>query len=133
MTPSILDSIEKGTRWSAVDWLRAHDRRTQLFRAVQLVFERFDVIATPTMTAPPKPLDAGGSIATPMYAEWAAPLYPFNLTGHPALSVPAGFTAGGLPVGLQLIGSWFAERQLLRLAALLEAMNPWHEQRPPLH
>jgi aspartyl-tRNA(Asn)/glutamyl-tRNA(Gln) amidotransferase subunit A len=133
MTPSILDSIEKGTRWSAVDWMRAHDRRTQLFRAVQLVFERFDVIATPTMTAPPKPLDAGGSIATPMYAEWAAPLYPFNLTGHPALSVPAGFTAGGLPVGLQLIGPWFAERQLLRLAALLEAINPWHERRPPLH
>ena len=92
-----------------------------------------DVIATPTMTAPPKPLDAGGSIATPMYAEWAAPLYPFNLTGHPALSVPAGFTAGGLPVGLQLIGPWFAERQLLRLAALLEAINPWHERRPPLH
>jgi aspartyl-tRNA(Asn)/glutamyl-tRNA(Gln) amidotransferase subunit A len=133
MTPSIFDSIEKGTRWSAVDWMRAHDRRTQLFRAVQLVFERFDVIATPTMTAPPKPLDAGGSIATPMYAEWAAPLYPFNLTGHPALSVPAGFTAGGLPVGLQLIGPWFAERQLLRLAALLEAINPWHERRPPLH
>jgi aspartyl-tRNA(Asn)/glutamyl-tRNA(Gln) amidotransferase subunit A len=131
MTPSILESIEKGRRWSAVDWTRAHDRRTQLFRAVQLLFERFDVIATPTMTAPPKPLDAGGSIATPMYAEWAAPLYPFNLTGHPALSVPAGFTDGGLPVGLQLIGPWFAEQQLLRLAALREAINPWHDRRPP--
>ena len=71
MTPSILDSIAKGTRWSAVDLVHAHDRRTALFRAVQRLFERFDLIATPTMTAPPKPLDAGGSIATPMYAEWA--------------------------------------------------------------
>lgn len=60
---------------------------------MQRLFERFD--ATPTMTAPPKPLDAGGSIATEMYAEWAAPLYPFNLTGHPALSAPAGFSTGG--------------------------------------
>jgi aspartyl-tRNA(Asn)/glutamyl-tRNA(Gln) amidotransferase subunit A len=90
------------------------------------------VIATPTMTAPPKPLDAGGSIATEMYAEWAAPLYPFNLTGHPALSVPAGFTASGLPVGLQLIGPWFAEAQLLGVAARLERINPWHERRPSM-
>jgi aspartyl-tRNA(Asn)/glutamyl-tRNA(Gln) amidotransferase subunit A len=130
MTPSILDSIAKGARWSATDLVGAHDRRTALFRAVQRLFERFDVIATPTMTAPPKPLDAGGSIATEMYAEWAAPLYPFNLTGHPALSVPAGFTAGGLPVGLQLIGPWFAEAQLLRIAALVESIKPYYQRRP---
>jgi aspartyl-tRNA(Asn)/glutamyl-tRNA(Gln) amidotransferase subunit A len=131
MTPSFLDSVAKGEKWSAIDWIRAHDRRTSLFRAVQALFEKFDVIATPTMTAPPKPLDAGGSIATEMYAEWAAPLYPFNLTGHPALSVPAGFSAGGLPVGLQLVGPWLAEERLLRLAAVLETIAPWHERRPP--
>ena len=132
MTPSMVESIEKGTRWSAIDWVRAHDRRTTLFRAVQALFERFDVIATPTMIAPPKPLDAGGSIATEMYAEWAAPLYPFNLTGHPAISVPAGFTADGLPAGLQLIGPWFAEERLLNVAALLEERDRWHERRPPI-
>jgi aspartyl-tRNA(Asn)/glutamyl-tRNA(Gln) amidotransferase subunit A len=133
MTPSILDSIAKGSRWSAAEWMRAHDRRTGLFRAVQALFERFDVIATPTMIAPPKPLNAGGSIATEMYAEWAAPLYPFNLSAHPALSVPAGFTAAGLPVGLQLVGPWFGEEGLLRLAALLETVKPWHERHPPLN
>jgi len=132
MTPSFLDSVAKGKKWSVVDVIRANDQRTRLFRAVQLLFERFDVIATPTMIAPPKPLDAGGSIATEMYAEWAAPLYPFNLTGHPAMSVPAGFTADGLPVGLQLIGPWFAEERLLRIAALLETIEPWHQRRPPV-
>jgi len=132
MTPSMLDSIAKGRRWSVADLIGANDKRTHLFRAVQLLFERFDVIATPTMTAPPKRLDAGGSIATEMYAEWAAPLYPFNLTGHPAMSMPAGFTAEGLPVGLQLVGPWFAEERLLRVAALLEAIAPWHERRPPV-
>jgi aspartyl-tRNA(Asn)/glutamyl-tRNA(Gln) amidotransferase subunit A len=132
MTPSMLDSIAKGQPWSAIDLIRATERRTRLFRDVQRLFERFDVIATPSMIAPPKRLDAGGSIATEMYAEWAAPLYPFNLTGHPALSAPAGFTDDGLPVGLQLIGPWFAEERLLGLAALLETIAPWHERRPPI-
>lgn len=133
MTPSIIDSIAKGSCWSAAEWMRVHDRRTDLFRAVQALFDHFDVIATPTMTAPPKPLDAGGSIATEMYAEWAAPLYPFNLTGHPALSAPAGFTAAGLPVGLQLVGPWFGEERLLRLATLLDMLTRWHERRPCLN
>ena len=117
---SLRASIARGQGWSAVDWQRAHDRRTALFRAVQLLFERYDLIATPTMTAPPPLVDAGGSIATEFYAEWAAPLYPFNLTGHPAASVPAGFTAGGLPVGLQLVGPWFGEQRILEAAGVLE-------------
>ena len=129
MSASIKASIANGQRYTAVDWMRAHDWRTTLFRAVQRLFERYDVIATPTMTAPPKVLDAEGSIATEAYAAWAAPLYPFNLTGHPAMSVPAGLTADGLPVGLQLVGPWFGERLLLDLAGLLETVIGWPEWR----
>jgi aspartyl-tRNA(Asn)/glutamyl-tRNA(Gln) amidotransferase subunit A len=132
MSASIRASIANGQRYSAVDWQRAHASRTNLFRAVQDLFTRFDVIATPTMTAPPKPLDAEGSIATEAYGEWAAPLYPFNLTGHPAISVPAGFTADGLPVGLQLVGPWFGEQRLLQVAAVLEKINDWPARRPPI-
>jgi len=127
VTESLRYSIARGTTYSGVDWMRAHDKRTALFRAVQRLFARYDVIATPTMTAPPPLLDAGGSIATDMYAEWAASLYPFNLTGHPAISVPAGFTDDNLPIGLQFIGPWYAEDSLLDLAACLEAGQapPW--------
>ncbi|WP_270933525.1 amidase [Falsiroseomonas oryzae] len=127
ITDSLRTSIARAARWSAVDWQRAADRRTALFRAVQRLFARFDVLATPTMTAPPPLVDAGGSVASEMYAEWAACLYPFNLTGHPAISVPAGFTASRLPVGLQLIGPWHGEDALLDLAACLEAGRtpPW--------
>ena len=121
VTESLRESIARGTAFSSVDWQRASDRRTTLYRAVQKLFTRFDVIATPTMLAPPPLLDAGGSVASDMYAEWAATLYPFNLTGHPAISVPAGVTADNLPVGLQLIGPWFGEVRLLDLAACLEA------------
>jgi aspartyl-tRNA(Asn)/glutamyl-tRNA(Gln) amidotransferase subunit A len=132
MSASIRASIATGQRWSAVEWMRAHTSRTNLFRAVQSLFEQFDVIVTPTMTAPPKPLDAEGSIATEAYGEWAAPLYPFNLSGHPAISVPAGFTADGLPVGLQMVGPWFGEQRLLDVAAVLEQIHDWPARRPPI-
>jgi len=130
MSASIRASIANGQRYSAVEWQRAHDWRTTLFRAVQRLFERYDVIATPTMLAPPKLVDAEGSIATEAYAEWAAPLYPFNLSSHPAISVPAGMTADGLPVGLQLIGPWFGEQRLLDVAAVLERLHDWPALRP---
>ncbi|MBX9700128.1 MAG: amidase [Acetobacteraceae bacterium] len=132
MTPALRESIAIGRRWSGVDLLRAQDRRTALFREVQALFRRFDVLATPTMLRPPPTVDAGGSIATDWYAEIAAPLYPFNLTGHPAASVPAGFTAAGLPVGLQLVGPWLGEQRLLDLAALLEARQGFAARRPSL-
>lgn len=120
MTETLRASIAIGRGWSAAEWQQAHDRRSVLFRAVQRLFTRFDLIATPTMLAPPPALDAGGSVASDWYAEWAAPLYPFNLTGHPAASVPAGFTEDGLPVGLQLVGPWFGEDRILAAAAALE-------------
>src|ERR1700722_12936140 len=60
MTPSMLDSIAKGRRWSVADLIGANDKRTHLFRAVQLLFERFDVIAPPTITRPPSRPPAGG-------------------------------------------------------------------------
>ena len=129
LTPSIRESIARGLTYSAAEWQRASDRRTVLFRAVQRLFEGFDLIVTPTMTAPAKPLDAGGSIASAMYAEWAGYLYPFDLTGHPAMSVPCGF-AEGLPVGLQLIGPWFGEQRLIDVATALEDAGRWSERRP---
>ena len=56
---------------------------------------------------------------------------PFNLTGHPTLSVPCGLTRGGLPIGLQLVGRMFDEGTLLRLGAAYEAVSPLRGRRPP--
>jgi aspartyl-tRNA(Asn)/glutamyl-tRNA(Gln) amidotransferase subunit A len=130
ITPSLRQSIARGLSYSAADWQRASDRRSVLFRAVQRLFENYDVVVTPTMNAPPVGLDAGGSIESQMYAEWAGYLYPFNLTGNPALSVPCGFTAAGLPVGLQLIGAYHDEQRLIDVARAIESAGGWSVQRP---
>lgn len=132
ITPSMRESIAIGSRWSASDLVHAQDRRTALYRDVQALFRRFDLIATPSMLSPPPTLEQNGSVATAWYAEIAAPLYPFNLTGHPAASVPAGFTEAGLPVGLQLVGPWYAEQRILDVAALLEAQQGFAAKRPPI-
>jgi len=63
------------------------------------------------------------------YAGWQF-TSPFNLTGHPAASIPAGFTPDGLPVGIQIIGRRFGEEALLRLSARFEEAAPWGSTRP---
>jgi aspartyl-tRNA(Asn)/glutamyl-tRNA(Gln) amidotransferase subunit A len=131
MTPSMRDCIAIGRRWSATDLVRAADRRGALHRAVQRLFARFDLLASPSLLAPPVALDAGGSVGTAFYAEWAAPLYPFNLTGHPAASIPCGFGAEGTPIGLQLIGPWHGEAPILAAAAALEEALDWPSRWPP--
>jgi aspartyl-tRNA(Asn)/glutamyl-tRNA(Gln) amidotransferase subunit A len=125
LDPSMVACIEQGLRYSATDWQRASDGRTELFRELQRVLKRFDVLAMPTTMAPPPALDAGGAINSAFFAEWAAPLYPFNLTGHPALSIPCGMIDGVLPIGMQLVGRWFREDVLISLAAAVELVSPW--------
>lgn len=132
MTASMRESIGIGRGFSGADLVRAMDRRGALHRAVQRLFGRFDLIATPTMLAPPVALEAGGSVASAFYAEWAAPLYPFNLTGHPAASVPAGLGAEGTPIGLQLVGPWHGEAPILAAAAALEQALDWPARWPAL-
>lgn len=120
MTPTLRAGIAQGRGWSAIEFLAASDRRTALFRSVQAIFERFDVLAMPTTTVAAPRLDAIDPGYPGAYPHWAAALHPFNLTGHPALSTPVGFTGAGLPVGLQLVGPWDAEQRLFMLSQALE-------------
>jgi aspartyl-tRNA(Asn)/glutamyl-tRNA(Gln) amidotransferase subunit A len=63
-------------------------------------------------------------------ANWIAFTFPFNFTGQPAMSIPCGFTAAGLPVGLQIVGRRFDEATVLRLAAAFERAHPWRDKHP---
>jgi aspartyl-tRNA(Asn)/glutamyl-tRNA(Gln) amidotransferase subunit A len=97
-------------------------------------FERHDLILSPTLPVPA--FKAGQPIPSEAYAEnplsWIPYTFPINLTRNPAASVPCGFTAAGLPVGLQVIGPLFGETMVLRACRTYEEANPCHQSWPKL-
>jgi aspartyl-tRNA(Asn)/glutamyl-tRNA(Gln) amidotransferase subunit A len=142
MDPVTLAFAERGTRFTLADWREAEWARTALFRAVQGLFEQYDLLVMPTMarTALPVGHDAANDqvmvdgVPTGITRQgWTAYQYPFNLTGHPALTIPSGFGTDGLPTALQIVGPWGSETDILRLGAMLEQARPWAQHRPPVH
>jgi len=118
--------------------LRAHRVRTMLRRSLAAAFEQVDVLAWPTVPAPAPPLDAP-VVELPSGFHTADEVNPrggglANLTGAPAISVPAGLSSGNLPIGLQLQAAWGRDELLLDAAEALERANGrrWVETRPPL-
>ncbi|HET9737205.1 MAG TPA: amidase [Solirubrobacteraceae bacterium] len=119
---------------SALEWLLARERA--MTERVGTLFEDVDVLLTPMMSEPAKPaqaMEGRGAVATWL---WETRWVPFNViwnaTGQPAASVPAGFSAGGLPLAVQLVGRHHDEATLLSLSAQLEAARPWAGRRPPV-
>jgi Asp-tRNA(Asn)/Glu-tRNA(Gln) amidotransferase A subunit family amidase len=136
MDPGLVRIIEAGRGVTAFDVGRAQVARNELRQTANRFFERYDLLLTPTMTLPPFalgidfPAAVGGRPTTGM--QWTAFTFPFNLTGHPAASVPAGWTGDELPVGLQIVGRRWEDALVLRASAAFEAIQPWQVRRPPV-
>jgi aspartyl-tRNA(Asn)/glutamyl-tRNA(Gln) amidotransferase subunit A len=136
MNDDVRTLIEIGRMVTAADYLKAEQLRTLLIEDFNAVFERVDAIVTPT-----SPVTAwhrgqasvitGGLEESPLAASWRL-TYPFNLTGLPALSLPCGFDARELPVGLQVVGKPFDEATVLRVAQAYENVHRWHAMRSPI-
>jgi aspartyl-tRNA(Asn)/glutamyl-tRNA(Gln) amidotransferase subunit A len=111
-------------------YLKALKLRTMIRDDFSRLFDQFDAIASPTSPTPPFRI---GERAGDPLAMYLSDVYtiPVNLAGIPAISVPCGF-AGGLPVGLQLMGPVFSEGTLLRIAHAFEQNTPYHKERAPL-
>ena len=130
LDPGFVEGIRAGGALSGQQLLAATYKRTALFRAVQGWFSKHEWLATPVMARPPlavshgptEPIEIGGKPAGDPREAWAPYLNLFNLTGHPALSLPAGFTRAGMPVAIQLVGAWYTDAKLLALAARLESL-----------
>lgn len=117
----------RGKRYSAADYLTASDQRGALGVQMGEFHQEFDVLITPTIPIPP--FEAGhdvppGSEFTD-WPQWTPFTYPFNLTQQPAVSVPAGVTEDGRPVGLQIVGPRHSDDLVLAVARLLESARPW--------
>lgn len=134
--PETRANLAAGAQYSAVDYIRAQQRRRAFTEGMREVLRQVDVLLTPTL-AIPAPLAEeydtafvvrgqaleGGSLRFTL---------PFNLTGQPALAIPCGFSVGGLPIGAQLVAARFNEPTLLRLGHAYQRATDWHTRRPTL-
>jgi amidase len=133
---TVVWNIQEGRKLTAADLARAHALRAGIDERVQAFFQRFDVLAMPTVQVPPFPADeeypgtvAGVEMTT--YLDWMESCWVITVTGLPAISVPCGFTPEGLPVGIQLVGRRWADRALLEIAYAFEQATHAGDRRPP--
>ncbi|WP_020670601.1 amidase [Amycolatopsis nigrescens] len=130
--PGLREVWEQGLTYSAADYLAANAERAALGILMGEFHTRHDVLITPTM--PIAPFEAGVDVppgsGMRSWPEWTRFSYPFNMTQQPAISVPAGFTSAGLPVGLQIVGPRHSDDLVLAVAKLVEEIQPWPTDRP---
>ena len=117
-----------GGLFSSNDYVQAQRWRRRVVREFAEVLKGVDVLVTPTMTQPAAPFEGYDTMSIARGPSFTAP---FNFTGMPAISVPAGFTADGLPVGMQIAGRPFDEPTVLRAAYTYQQRARWFDRRPP--
>ena len=134
---TVVWNVEEGRRRSGADVARAEALRTQLFHRMREFLERYEFLACPVNQLPPYPVEVEWPreiAGLPMgnYLDWMKSCYYITITSHPAISVPAGFTAEGLPVGLQIVGRYRDDLGVLQLAHAFERATLACKRRPSL-
>ena len=132
---TVLWNVAEGRRRSGADVARAEALRTQLFHRMRAFLERHEFLVCPVNQLAPYPIEvewpreiAGTRMDN--YLDWMKSCYYITITGHPAISVPAGFTPEGLPVGLQIVGRYRDDFGVLQLAHAFESVTQTWKERP---
>ncbi len=122
--------------WTAEDFTNANVARKSIANKMWRFMARYDLVLTPTACVPPFAiLMQGPEKIDDRYVNpiaWIGTTFPLNLTGQPAASIPAGWTADNLPVGLQIVGRHLDDAMVLRASAAFESARPWKHLWPPL-
>ena len=126
LDPGFAQIAAQGLRMALTDYLEAVAQREALGSRMIGLFHDWDLLLTPTM---PIAAFVAGRDAPPQtdrgpWTDWTPFTYPFNLTRNPAISIPCGFTASGLPVGLQIVGPLTGDQRVLQAAQAFEAAHP---------
>ncbi|GEL18590.1 amidase [Pseudonocardia asaccharolytica] len=134
MDPALVQIAERGAGISALDYLSAMAVRNDLGTLVGEFHLTYDLLLTPTLpiAAFPAGREVPDGWPAPRWTSWTPFTYPFNMTQQPAVSVPCGFTAAGLPVGLQIVGPRHTDARVLAAAHAYEQATDHHTRRPPL-
>jgi Asp-tRNA(Asn)/Glu-tRNA(Gln) amidotransferase A subunit family amidase len=132
--PGLAEMASEGLRFSALDYLRALRGRSELGIAMGAFHQTYDLLVTPT--EPIVAFAAGAEVpegsTQPRWTSWTPFTYPFNLSHQPAATVPCGFSAAGLPIGVQVVGPRHADTLVLDACAAIEAALPWRDRWPPI-
>jgi aspartyl-tRNA(Asn)/glutamyl-tRNA(Gln) amidotransferase subunit A len=134
-TPTVLERLQAGRTITAIAYFEAGEARERIRQRVRSHQADLDVLVLPTTPFPATPLESttlevgqGEQDLTSLIRMTA----PFDLTGQPALSIPCGMTASGLPIGLQLVGRDFEDELVLRTGHAYQTRTEWHRLRPPV-
>jgi aspartyl-tRNA(Asn)/glutamyl-tRNA(Gln) amidotransferase subunit A len=114
------------SRTRAADYLQAAQIRETWNRSVARAFARVDALVTPTLPIPAFPIET--QAAGPPDTSWGT--RHFSMSGHPAITVPCGFSTEGLPIGMQIVGDMFEEQVVLGIAHAYQQVTDWHQRRP---
>jgi aspartyl-tRNA(Asn)/glutamyl-tRNA(Gln) amidotransferase subunit A len=150
--PDLRERLRRGAKIPATSAVEALRRRAANVRAYDVLMEGFDAIVGPTTPFTARPLDGGGETVeeTSLFTivsdsndsgrleaflqtkQVGRFTIPFNFNGLPALSIPCGFDAEGLPIGLTVAGRRWGERQIIGIGHAYQQVTDWHRRRPPL-
>lgn len=132
MSPHLSAMLQRD--WRAETFTDANTTRKKLCNQMWRFMQHYDLLLSPTLAVPPFPLNMQGPeiIDGRMVRSdhWLSFCFPFNFTGQPAASVPAGFTASGLPIGMQIVGRHLDDGLVLAVSAAFERIQPWNHITP---
>jgi len=140
MDPVVVKILERGQAHSAARFYRCNLVRGEMYKKLGPILEEHNVLVCPTLAVPSVPADHDelnpefriNGKRVQAYVGWVM-TNPFNLVGQcPAMSIPSGFAASGIPTGLQIVGKTFDDLSVFRAAAAFEKVKPWRGQRPQM-
>jgi amidase len=134
---TVIWNYEEGRKLSAPDIARAEGLRTALYHRMRTFLEKYDFFVCPTNQLPPFSVDEEypreiSGVKLHNYLDWMKSCYFITITTHPAISVPAGFTDDGLPVGIQIVGRYRDDFGVLQLAHAFEQATQMWKRRPAI-
>ena len=134
---TIIWNYEQGLKLSAQDVAQAEVKRAQLWQRVRVFMERYEFMVLPVTQVPPFDVALPyvteiAGVPMPNYIAWMKSCYYISVLGNPALSVPAGFTDAGLPIGLQIVGRMRDDWGVLQMGHAFEQATEYWRRRPKI-